>query len=119
IEALRELQVEMDARYGLLLDRGLRKIDPGDPATPLHVVAFDELAFFLTMGESRVTKELALLLRDLVARGRAAGIVVVAATQKPSSDVVPTSLRDLMGSRIALRCSTRDASDCVLGAGWA
>lgn len=71
------------------------------------------------MGESRVTKEFALLLRDLVARGRAAGIIVVAATQKPSGDIIPTSLRDLMGSRIALRCSTRDASDCVLGAGWA
>jgi hypothetical protein len=41
IEALKELQVEMDARYELLLDRGLRKIDPSDPATPLHVVACD------------------------------------------------------------------------------
>ena len=54
-----------------------------------------------------------------MARGRAAGIVVVAATQKPASDVVPTSIRDLFGYRLALRCSTRDASDTVLGAGWA
>ncbi len=54
-----------------------------------------------------------------MARGRAAGIVVVAATQKPASDIVPTSIRDLFGCRLALRCSTRDASDTVLGAGWA
>jgi len=58
------------------------------------------------------------VLRDVVARGRAAGIVVVAATQKPASDIVPTSIRDLFGCRLAMRCSTRDASDTVLGAGW-
>ncbi len=39
--------------------------------------------------------------------------------QKPSGDVVPTALRDLFGFRWALRCSTRDASDTILGAGWA
>jgi S-DNA-T family DNA segregation ATPase FtsK/SpoIIIE len=39
------------------------------------------------------------LLRDFVARGRAAGMVTVATTQKPSADVVPTFLRDLFGFR--------------------
>lgn len=33
--------------------------------------------------------------------------------------MVPTSLRDLFGFRWALRCSTPDASDTVLGRGWA
>src|SRR5205823_8690615 len=118
IEALKDLQAEMDDRYELLLSRGLRKVEPSADI-PLHVVVFDELAFYLTMGDSKAGKEIALLLRDLVARGRAAGIVVLAATQKPASDVVPTSLRDLFGFRLALRCSTRDASDTILGAGWA
>jgi DNA segregation ATPase FtsK/SpoIIIE-like protein len=59
------------------------------------------------------------LLRDLVARGRAAGVIVLAATQKPSVDIVPSALRDLFGFRWALRCATRDASDTVLGSGWA
>ncbi len=58
-------------------------------------------------------------MRDLVARGRAAGIIVVAATQKPSADVIPTSLRDLFGFRCALRCNTPQASDTILGQGWA
>ena len=70
-------------------------------------------------GKGKARDEFADLLRDIVARGRAAGIVVVAATQKPSSDTVPTSIRDLFGYRLALRCSTRDASDTVLGSGWA
>jgi len=53
-------------------------------------------------------------LRDLVARGRAAGVIVCAATQKPGADVVPTAL-----IRLALRCNTPQASDTVLGQGWA
>ncbi|HET9443565.1 MAG TPA: hypothetical protein VFO65_09590, partial [Acidimicrobiales bacterium] len=34
-------------------------------------------------------------------------------------DVVPTALRDLFGFRWALRCSTPQASDTILGSGWA
>jgi DNA segregation ATPase FtsK/SpoIIIE, S-DNA-T family len=33
--------------------------------------------------------------------------------------VIPTSLRDLFSYRWALRCSTPQASDTVLGHGWA
>jgi S-DNA-T family DNA segregation ATPase FtsK/SpoIIIE len=44
---------------------------------------------------------------------------VLAATQKPGSDVVPTSIRDLFGYRLAMRCSTAAASDTILGSGWA
>src|SRR5262249_6897136 len=59
------------------------------------------------------------LLRDLVARGRAVGIMVAAATQRPSSDIIPTSLRDLFAWRFAGRCTTDVSSDIVLGHGWA
>jgi hypothetical protein len=38
---------------------------------------------------------------------------------QPSADVVPTFLRDLFGFRWALRCSTPQASDTILGSGWA
>ena len=63
--------------------------------------------------------EFAALLRDLVARGRACGIPVVAATQRPSYDIIPTSLRDLFGYRAAFRCTTTNSSNIVLGQGWA
>ena len=42
-----------------------------------------------------------------------------AATQKPRADVVPSALRDLFGFRLALRCTTPQASDTILGQGWA
>ncbi len=84
-------------------------------------MAIDELASF-TLGvgdDKKLCAEFSNLLRDLVSRGRAAGIIVVAATQNPSSDIVPTALRDLFGFRWALRCSTPQASDTILGSGWA
>ena len=46
-------------------------------------------------------------------------MIVIAATQKPGSDTVPTALRDLFGFRLALRCNTPQASDTILGQGWA
>ena len=107
----------MEERYTLLLDHGLRKVD-ATTGVGLIVVVIDELALY-TQGKGRARDRFVELLRDVVARGRASGIVVVAATQKPASDIVPTSIRDLFGCRLALRCSTKDASDTVLGAGWA
>ncbi|MPY81396.1 MAG: hypothetical protein GEV04_24005, partial [Actinophytocola sp.] len=116
IKVLRDLEELMDRRYARLLDAGKRKVEPGSDLR-LQVVAINELAFYLTMGDRSAVREFASLLRDLVARGRAAGIIVLAATQRPSGDIVPTSLRDLIGFRWALRCATRDASDTILGSG--
>jgi hypothetical protein len=118
IELLRNVQREMDARYRELLARGLRKVRRDDEL-PLHLVVVDELAFYLTLPDRKQRQELTELLRDVVARGRAAGVIVVAATQKPGADVVPSSLRDLFGFRLALRCNTPQASDTILGQGWA
>ena len=118
IGVLRELQVGMEERYRDLLARGLRKVRRED-ALPLHLVVCDELAFYVSLPDKNERREFAELLRDLVARGRAAGIIVVAATQKPGSDVVPTALRDLFGFRLAMRCNTPQASDTILGQGWA
>ena len=115
--ALGVLQTEMTNRYEWLLEQGLRKVTP-ETGLGLVLVVIDEMALYI-QGKGKERDDFALGLRDLVARGRAAGIIVVAATQKPAADVVPTAVRDLFGYRLALRCSTREASDTVLGSGWA
>jgi hypothetical protein len=117
-DVLARLQSEMDQRYEELLATRRRKVTSSDP-WPLEVVVCDELAHYLTAGDRKIRLEFAERMRDLVARGRAAGVIVLAATQKPSHDIIPTSLRDLFGFRWALRCSTPQASDTVLGQGWA
>ncbi len=118
VRLLDELRSEMDARYQVLLGEGRRKVEPGD-GLRLRLVVIDELAHYLHGGDRKLATAFAHGLRDLVSRGRAAGVIVVAATQKPSADVVPTFLRDLFGFRWALRCTTPQASDTILGQGWA
>jgi S-DNA-T family DNA segregation ATPase FtsK/SpoIIIE len=118
IEVLKDLCAEMDRRYRVLLASGLRKIERGG-AFGLHVVAIDELAFYMRGGTKDERNELSETLRDLISRGRAAGMIVIAATQKPSNDIVPTFVRDLFSFRMALRCTTPEASDTILGQGWA
>ncbi len=118
VEVLEEVSTLMDERYRALLATRRRKLAPGEHEG-LHVVVIDEVAFYLRGGEKAVRERFAELLRDLVSRGRAAGIIVVAATQKPSHEVVPTWIRDLFAYRLALRCTSPDASDTILGQGWA
>lgn len=116
---LEQLQAEMNRRYDELDRVKRRKIDRTDPVDVIMLV-IDELALFsATMGSKDEQETFVRLLRDLVARGRAAGVIVVAATQRPSADIIPTSLRDLFGYRLAFRCTTDSSSDIILGRGWA
>ena len=112
------LQIMMDRRYAYLLDCERRKVVAGGTLRP-YLVAIDEIAYFsATIGKKQDREDFAALLRDLVARGRAVGIIVVAATQRPSSDIIPPSLRDLFAWRFAGRTTTDVSSDIVLGHGW-
>jgi FtsK/SpoIIIE family len=118
IDVLKGLIGELDDRYLTLLANRARKVSEGD-GLPLYLVVLEELAYFTNGPDRKGAQAFSVLLRDFVARGRAAGMITVATTQKPSADVVPTYLRDLFGFRWALRCSTPDASDTILGRGWA
>jgi DNA segregation ATPase FtsK/SpoIIIE-like protein len=118
IAVLEELRDKMNSRYQELLARGLRNV-ARDGTMRLHVIVIDELALYVAGVDKKLASRFADLLRDLVSRGRAAGVIVLAATQKPSADVIPSALRDLFVIRWAFRCTTREASDTVLGSGWA
>ncbi len=119
LDRLRELQAEMDIRYAMLDIAKRRKIERCDALEAILCV-IDEVAYYTaTIGTKDQQEEFRILLRDLVAGGRAAGIIVVAATQRPSADIIPTSLRDLFGYRMAFRCTTDSSSDIVLSQGWA
>jgi DNA segregation ATPase FtsK/SpoIIIE, S-DNA-T family len=118
LSLLKRLQKMMDNRYDYLEECERRKIIPGDVFLA-YLVAIDEIAYFsATIGSKPQREEFSMLLRDLIARGRAVGLIVVAATQRPSSDIIPTSLRDLFAWRFAGRTSTDSSSDIILGHGW-
>lgn len=116
---LAALQGEIDTITDELEAAGLRKISTGT-GRGFTLVVVDELALYTSVyGSSAQQKEFGTRLRDILARGRATGHIVVAATQRPSADIVPSSLRDLFAYRWAFRTTSNDASDIILGQSWA
>src|SRR5438309_3720272 len=93
ISALEELRDDMNERYEWLEAEHRRVIRPGDPFS-FQVIGMDELALFCARGDKKACAQFSTLMEDLVARGRAAGYIVVAATQRPSHDIIPTSPRE-------------------------
>ena len=109
----------MNRRYDALLAAGRRKITAAT-GEPVYLIVIDEYAYFsATVGTKPDREAFAALTRDLVARGRAAGVIIILATQRPSHQVIDPSMRDLFGYRWAFRCTTDSSSDTVLGQGWA
>ena len=118
ITTLLRLQKVMDNRYAWLRARRRRKIEPADGLNVITSI-FDEIAVYATvLGTEHEQRQFVSLLRNLVARGRAAAMPVIAATQRPSVDIIPKSLRDLFGYRAAFRCTSTGSSDIILGDGW-
>jgi DNA segregation ATPase FtsK/SpoIIIE, S-DNA-T family len=119
ITVLEKQQQEITGCCQMLLDTGRRKIVKSD-GEPVHLTVIDELAYYsATVGTKAEREKFNTALRDCSARGRKCARRYVIATQRPSSDIVPTSLRDLFGYRWAFRCATDDSSDVVLGKGQA
>ena len=115
---LRRLQRVMDNRSPWLHAHRRREIRPCDGINVI-VTVIDEIALYSTvLGSKPQQEEFITLFRDLVARGRAAAMPVLAATQRPSVDIIPKSLRDLFGYRAAFRCTSTGSSDIILGDGW-
>ena len=119
IKAFEDFQQIMNTRYDDLTAAGRRKITPGSGEC-VYLIVIDEYAYFsATVGTKQQREAFAALTRDLVARGRAAGVIIILATQRPSHQVIDPSMRDLFGYRWAFRCTTDSSSDVVLGQGWA
>jgi DNA segregation ATPase FtsK/SpoIIIE-like protein len=111
--ALRLLIDVMDERYRALEHQG------ADPWTygclPLVLTVVDELTGVVASGNRELDRDNATRLRLLLERGRAAGMIVVAATQRPAHDVIPTYLRDLFTFRLSHATSTAEHSEMILG----
>lgn len=118
IDLCENLVAQMERSYDGLRERKAKTIN-ASLDIPIHCLFVDELAPYTDGMDRAASMKFSSLLVDLVGRGRAAGIVNVVATQKPDGTTVPTKLRDLFVYRWAMRCMTPEASDTILGRGWA
>lgn len=83
------------------------------------IIVIDECQNFF---EKRTNKEENALIQDivrlatsLVKKGRSAGITLIATTQKPTSESLPTGLRDNCKLKICFRVTTKEAQKAALG----
>jgi S-DNA-T family DNA segregation ATPase FtsK/SpoIIIE len=103
----------MDARATRL--RGVTRLHEPSLDEPLIVVVVDELASLTAYAERDHRRRINAALPLLISKGRAVGVVVVAALQDPRKEVV--QFRDLFPTRIALALVEAEQTDFVLGKG--
>ncbi|WP_433679950.1 FtsK/SpoIIIE domain-containing protein [Nocardia sp. CA-119907] len=118
IEILEETVEEMAVRYADMKAIRTRKlaeynakVDKAD-RKPWIVIVLDEYADLTSDPDEK--KQIEALLKRLTQKARAAGIHVIAATQRPSADVISTTIRSNFPAQLALRVKTATDSRIIL-----
>jgi S-DNA-T family DNA segregation ATPase FtsK/SpoIIIE len=112
---------EMERRYALMAAAGSKNIDSfnekqkASERLPFLVIIVDELADIMMSGG----KDVEIAITRLAQKARAAGIHLVLATQRPSTDVVTGIIKANMPSRIAFKVPSGVDSRTVLDASGA
>ena len=112
---LDDLIQEMERRFGLFGGaQDLRQFNSGQ-TVPLPRIGClcDEYAD-LILADSRKGKEVEQRIARIGAKGRAAGIHLILATQKPSRDIVKGVITANMNARVALKVNERIDSRVIL-----
>lgn len=118
VKRLEELETLMNERYVSLKELGIKDFEAYNLRYPdnrmsREVVFFDELADWILDTEFKNNA------KDIIVRlsskGRAAGIHLVLATQRPSNDVVFPLLRANLDTKIALKVDRDLNSEIILG----
>ena len=124
IHTINSLCIEMDTRYSLLKDAGVRnikeyngkfiarKLNPtlGHRYLPYIVVVIDEYAdLVMTAG-----KEIELPIARLAQKARAAGVHLIIATQRPTTNIITGVIKANFPARIAFRVISAIDSRTIL-----
>lgn len=124
LSVLNSLCVEMDQRYALLKDAGVRdvisynkkfaqrKLNPeqGHKYLPYIVVIVDEFSDLILLGG----KEIEAPVIRITQKARAVGIHMIIATQRPSTNVLTGLIKANCPARIAFRVQQMVDSRCIL-----
>ncbi len=129
VHTLNALCIEMDNRYDLLKEAGVRNIreynekfvkrrlnpEKGHQFLPFIVLVVDEFAdLIMTAG-----KEVEMPIARLAQLARAVGIHLIIATQRPSVNIITGTIKANFPSRIAFKVSSKIDSRTILDAGGA
>ncbi|AZP95028.1 DNA translocase FtsK [Helicobacter pylori] len=118
IGALQSVAKEMERRYSLMSEYKVKTIDSyneqapnnGVKAFPYLIVVIDELADLMMTGG----KEAEFPIARIAQMGRASGLHLIVATQRPSVDVVTGLIKTNLPSRVSFRVGTKIDSKVIL-----
>ena len=116
--ALQWSVVEMLKRYRLFSEAGVRDLESynklceksGDQRLPQVVIVIDELADLMMVASKEVEESIC----RVAQMGRAAGMHLIIATQRPSADVITGLMKANIPSRIAFAVSSAMESRIIL-----
>jgi S-DNA-T family DNA segregation ATPase FtsK/SpoIIIE len=117
-EMLRRMVFEMERRYHMIAQRGVRNIEsfnvaaPEEERLPYIVILIDELADLMLAAQSQVEDSIA----RLAQMARASGIHLILATQRPSVDVITGVIKANFPARVAFQVTSRVDSRTILDA---
>jgi len=115
---LRDAIVEIDQRYITLAREGLvslqERFQEGRTDVPFLVLVFDEFADLILTGRNE-KKEFEAMVARLAGKGRAAGIHLVLATQRPDRTVVTGLIKSNLPMKVCLRVANATNSQIVIG----
>lgn len=123
---LKAMQVDMNRRYRRL--KALKLKNPWVPGAgffgpdePIKIFVLDEASFAFLSGpgeQGRVAADIEDKLKGLVQSGRAAGYIVLLATQHPISDNLPNPIRSLASDAIAFHVKDYHGTHAILGSNY-
>jgi DNA segregation ATPase FtsK/SpoIIIE, S-DNA-T family len=115
-DALKKMVIEMERRYRVLAEKATRNIESyqmqatEEERLPYIVIIIDELADLMFTAPSDVEDSIT----RLAQMGRAAGIHLILATQRPSVDVITGIIKANFPARISFQVSSKVDSRTVL-----
>lgn len=122
VNALQWAVDEMERRFKLISEERVRNIIEYNKLDkvlqykvkkmPYIVIIFDEFADFMAVAKNEIEDKI----RRLAGKARAAGIHLILATQRPSTDVVTGTLKANLPARIAFKVASRVDSEVIMGA---
>ncbi len=118
VKVLRWVALEMDERYRRFADASARHLDDynrkmaeeGKPVLPRIVALIDELADLMMLAPEAVEQ----LLCRIAQMGRATGIHLIVATQRPSTDVITGLIKANFPARISFATASQVDSRVIL-----
>ncbi|MFJ2029409.1 hypothetical protein [Streptosporangium sp. NPDC087985] len=117
---LKKMQAQMEHVFDLLDEAGgSTKLTPAlcrQFGVDIELTIVDETRYYVTSPQG---EEIVALMVDIASRGPAAGVLLILATQRMTTDAIPGPLKGVCSLRWGMRCPDTTASNAVLGQGAA